>query len=199
MSLLSKSELNASEIAQVKHLIERHRSEGESFKAMGDWRSAMRSYLSLIPYLDKLYGMDSLECANGFIGLGECSICIGEIEGAEEAFNQVLKVRESKEFGGLGLGSKEEAAQAREYLARLKEKQGQLVRARALRARGEKDKSMRCSNMKCTKSLLRREALNACSGCRCAFYCSTECQFDWSRHKAPCKENGAAAKTLMAA
>lgn len=114
----------------------------------GDYRTAFGCYLRIIPLQDKLYSTDSVEAAVSFNGLGECALKMGEAGGAEEALSQALKVREDVSFGGMGLGTRHDAAVTRENMAQVKESQGKFLDARRLRLRGRGTDTMHCSDSK---------------------------------------------------
>ncbi|KAF9002477.1 hypothetical protein BDQ17DRAFT_1356926 [Cyathus striatus] len=188
-----RSELTAQDIEQLQTLVVRHRVRAKHYADSGDFRSAMREHLSIVPYLDRLYTDQSVEFADGMLNLGICATQMGEWGGAAEAFEAALKVREvsSEKEDALGKGRPEDLLIVREWMARLKENKGEMGM--------DGGQSLRCTELGCQKEKIDKEIVNVCGGCRCAFYCSSACQrSDWRRHKAACKQYGAQAKSQVA-
>ncbi|TFK19004.1 hypothetical protein FA15DRAFT_674827 [Coprinopsis marcescibilis] len=117
-----------------------------------DWTAAITAFLHFIPYQDKLTTTSSAECAEGFEGLGTAALGESKYSEAEEAFKEVLRVREDNSHGGLELGDRLDVVHPREKMAKVREHQGRLLDARDLRLRGEKDGRMRCAASKCARN-----------------------------------------------
>ncbi|RDB16594.1 hypothetical protein Hypma_002809 [Hypsizygus marmoreus] len=167
-------------------------------RATGDTRTALTAYFKLIPIQDRLYSIDSLQVAESFAEAGLLLMESGRPDAAEEAYMQVLKVRDDARWGGLGMGERRDAVAAREWMGKAKEGLGKYVEAREVRMRGKDDDVVLCSSSECSKDPLKLSELNQCGGCRCRFYCSTSCQkSDWRRHKRFCQEHGARAKAQI--
>lgn len=112
----------------------------------GDYHNALRAYFQLIPVQDRLYTTNSVQVARSFNAVGECTLALGRPDAAEESFDQALGVRETAEYGGMGLGERWDAVVSRDNMAKVREVQGKLLEARKLRLRGKDSDMLCCSN-----------------------------------------------------
>jgi len=152
----------------------------------GDYAGAVQLHRQALALKLEAYGEDSLQAGISFNGLGDNLMFLGKLDEAEVALGKALRIRDDKEFGGMGVGPRLDAAVTRDSVAQLREAQGRLVEARELRLRGKGH--MCCGNYKCPGQLFTISDLKSCSNCKCVFYCSPACQkADWNRHKKPCK------------
>jgi hypothetical protein len=100
----------------------------------------------LIPIQDRLFTTDRVQGAYSFNALGECALKTGRPDAAEEGFKHALSVRETAEFGGMGLGDRWYLVVSRDNMAKVREVQGKLLEARELRLRGKDCDMMCCSS-----------------------------------------------------
>lgn len=83
--------------------------------------------------------------------LGDCLGESGQVEEARSYLTKAIHIRDAVEYGGLGLGSRQDAACSKERLAYLWEAIGNVHEAKELRLRGDAKGEMLCSNWICVR------------------------------------------------
>ncbi|KZT42140.1 hypothetical protein SISSUDRAFT_108490 [Sistotremastrum suecicum HHB10207 ss-3] len=159
---------------------------------LGDHQTALSLHRQALALKLRAYPETSVQAALTFNGLGESLIALGEFLAAEEVLSKALRVYDYEEYGGLGQGTRFDAAVARENMAQVREAQGRFADAVELRKRGKTRGQICCPNMQARCAPAGRtfllSDLKSCSGCSNVFYCSAVCQnMDWPRHKGPCR------------
>lgn len=116
--------------------------------------------------------------------LGELYINMARLDEALVLLEHAERIR--------GADDNFDTASTRDNIGRVWEMKGDMVKAREAREKGAPD-HMICSNFYCPSSsvntLYKRSQLQACSRCKCIFYCKRSCQVaDWKKkHKHYCK------------
>ena len=95
----------------------------------------------------RVYGEESVQAAVSFNSMGESYIKAGRLDDAEEVLQKALYVRDSKVWGGLEMGPREDAAATRDNLAQVLEARGRFDEARALRLKGAERGETMCGNV----------------------------------------------------
>lgn len=93
-----------------------------------------------------LHDPESPTVAISYEGLGTALRLGGKLLEAREYHEKALYIREYIEFGGLGKGSREDAADTRDSLACILESEGRMKEAREMRLRGEATDELLCTN-----------------------------------------------------
>lgn len=117
-------------------------------KEAGRLDEAIRLHMQAVAIKAKAYGDDSIQAAISFNALGGCLLLAGKLDEAEEALEQALKVRDYKEFGGLELGPRVDAADTRDTMGQLREAQGRWEDAAKVRRSGAEKGETMCGSLK---------------------------------------------------
>uniref|UniRef100_M4BSB4 MYND-type domain-containing protein n=1 Tax=Hyaloperonospora arabidopsidis (strain Emoy2) TaxID=559515 RepID=M4BSB4_HYAAE len=132
-----------------------------------------------------LAGFDAVAMAQTKHDLGKTLRLLGALDDALEVLKAALDVRDRWDATA-GIGSAlRDGNLTREEVAKVYEAKGECGRALIVRQEG----TPLCSNEACKALEYQEETLQACSRCKCVFYCSKTCQRqDWkSRHKGCCQ------------
>lgn len=113
-------------------------NEGNVARDQGQLDRALALHQEALELKIRGFGEESVQAAISFNALGVTYLKMGgdKLDAAEKAFSKALNVRDDTAFGGLGIGSRIDAAASRDDMARVLEAKGKMDEAKAMRLRG---------------------------------------------------------------
>ncbi|KAG6910340.1 hypothetical protein DXG01_011408 [Tephrocybe rancida] len=154
VDLCSTIPLSSAQTDALKSTEDALRRCNATFRAANDYNRRVLVYFRLIPIIDRLYTLTSVEGADAFDGLAECLLHQRIWDSAIEAAQSVLKTREEPRFGGAGVGTAYDRGKSRKAMAKALEGQGKLLDARVVRLRGKETDTLVCAYAECAVHLL---------------------------------------------
>ena len=121
-------------------------NEAVSLSKAGQFDRAAQLHQKALNLKIRAFGEESIQAGISYNGLGECLLKAGKLDQAETALRKALKVRDSKENGGLELGPAMDSAVRRDNMGALFEAQGKFEEARQVRLSGAVKDEIACSN-----------------------------------------------------
>lgn len=105
-------------------------------KRAGRYDAAIRMHTEALEARIRLHGERSIPAAISFNNLGETFLAAGRLDEAADVLTKVLVLRDDREFGGMEIGTPNDAAASRENMARVLEAKGNFPGAREMRIKG---------------------------------------------------------------
>lgn len=130
-------------------------NDAVSLAKAGQYEQAAAMHQEALESKIAAFGEESIQAAIFFNGPGENLLRAGKLDEAEFALRKALKVRDSKENGGLGLGPASESAVTRDNMGELFEAQGMFDEARTVRLSGAVKDQTACSNSEVSRATLK--------------------------------------------
>lgn len=115
--------------------IELNNAAGAAMLA-GRYDEAIRLHSEALQIKIRIHGERSFHTAISLNNLGETYFKAGKLDEAADAFAKALVVRDDTAFGGMELGTRQDAAASRDNMARVLEARGDFPGAREMRLKG---------------------------------------------------------------
>lgn len=113
-------------------------------KRAGRYDAAIRLHAEALEARIRLHGELSIPAAISFNNLGEMFLAAGRLDEAADMLTKALVVRDDREFGGMAIGTPNDAAASRDNMARVLEARGNFSGAREMRIKGAYKGRMMC-------------------------------------------------------